>query len=101
MTLKYKDSHEQDFYLLKQRQDSILQQGRISNICESLIFLFLCHKFAAEDDAIQEAMTDGGYDLGIDAVYIDYRPPDLLFILFNPSNIIQSLNPETHSKFLD
>lgn len=74
--MKYKDSHEQDFHLLKQRQESILQQERISNICESLIFLFLCHKFAAEDDAIQEAMTDGGNDLGIDAVYIDYRPPE-------------------------
>ena len=76
MPLKYKDSHEQDFHLLKQRQESILQQGRISDICESLIFLFLCHKFAAEDDAIQEAITDGSNDLGVDAVYIDYRPSE-------------------------
>lgn len=72
--MKYKDSHEQDFHLLKQRQESVLRQGRMTNICETLIFLFLCHKFSAEDDGIQEAMTDGGNDLGIDAIYIDYRP---------------------------
>lgn len=71
--MKYTDEHQQDFRLLRDRQCALLKQKRIQDISESLIFLFLCHKFSAEDDAIFEAMTDGGNDLGIDAVYIDYR----------------------------
>ena len=71
--MKAKDKHEHDRKLVAERVDVLIRQNRLLNQKDALVFLFLCIKFQAEDDVIHDSLTDGGNDLGIDAVYIDHR----------------------------
>ena len=73
---KAKDSHENDRRLIDERIEKLVAQNRLHDRKQALVFLFLCRKFLAEDDAIHDSITDGGNDLGIDAVYIDHRGED-------------------------
>jgi len=70
------DTHDRDRKLIDDRVTRLKIQNRLSELKDGLIFLFLCVKFSAEDDAIHDSLTDGGNDLGIDAIYIDHRGED-------------------------
>ncbi len=65
--------NDQKFERLELRINKLLDDKRIAKRSDSLIHLFLYHRFHSQDDDIKESFTDGSNDCGIDAVYIDYR----------------------------
>jgi hypothetical protein len=65
------DSHEHNFNLLNERVGLLIQDQKIQSASEAPIFLLLKYRFYAEDDAILESHTDGGNDIGVDAVFIE------------------------------
>lgn len=60
----------------------MIEKGDIVDRSQGLIHLFLMHRFYAEKILIDEAITDGGNDCGIDAVYIDRRGDEPVIHLF-------------------
>lgn len=74
--MAHKDSHSRDFAFFIKRQERLIEQNRIRKKSESPTFLFLAHKFGLTDIEIYESFTDGGNDLGVDAVHIEHRSED-------------------------
>lgn len=63
--------NEKYFNSLNERINTLVSDRLISIRSEALIYLFLSHRFYKEQFEIEEAITDGPNDCGIDAVYID------------------------------
>lgn len=96
----HSDFHSRDFSTFNQRTNRLLEQGRIKKRCYSPTFLFLTHKFGLSDEEIHEAYTEGGNDLGIDAVYIETRTEDPRIHLIQAKcyeSESKSRNPYPHS----
>jgi len=74
--MSHNDSHERDLEIFKTKYETLLEQGRISKKSKAPVFMFLMHKLGLTDIEIEECYTDGGNDLGIDAIHIETRAED-------------------------
>lgn len=85
-------AHAEDFSLLRERVDQLLKDEKISHPSRAPMYLFLTHKFYADEETIHDSMTDGSNDCGVDAIYIerDLSQPRI--------NIIQSKHHESERK---
>jgi hypothetical protein len=72
----------EDFQRLNERVDRMVEKGDIADRSQGLIYLFLMHRFYADKGTIDESITDGGNDCGIDAIYIDRRGDEPTIHLF-------------------
>lgn len=92
--------NEDDFDRLNQRIQMLQNDAAISCRAHSVIYLILSNKFYREPWEINEALTDGGNDCGIDAVFIDRRADEPVAHLFQ-SKVFESKrkakNPYPHS----
>ncbi|UWP89942.1 AIPR family protein [Aliiroseovarius crassostreae] len=73
---------ECDFDRLNERLAGLVADGSICDEKHGVIHLILSNKFYCEQYEINEAITDGPNDCGIDAVYIDRRGDDPVVHLF-------------------
>lgn len=67
------DFNKENFDRLNSRIETLLADGVIERRSQAIVHLMLTHRFYCEPFEIREAFTDGGNDLGVDAVYIDRR----------------------------
>lgn len=58
------------FNKLAEKIDRISRTGVVRNPSEALIYLFLSSKFRIDEHTFVDCITDGGNDLGVDAIYI-------------------------------
>lgn len=65
--------NEDEFDRLNERIDRLIASQEVQHRSQALIHIFLTHRFYCEKVSIDEAVTDGGNDCGIDAIYIDRR----------------------------
>lgn len=72
----------EQFDRLGARVASLVSDKLVDHQNQSLIYLFLSHRFYREQFEIEEAYTDGGNDCGVDAVYIDRRTDQPVVHLF-------------------
>lgn len=70
------------FSRLNSRVENLVADKLISHPSQSLVYLFLSHRFYREQFEIEESHTDGGNDCGVDAVYIDRRTEQPVVHLF-------------------
>lgn len=68
--------NKDDFDRLNERLTAVVRHGEVAEKKHSLIYLFLSHRYYCDKATVAEAITDGGNDCGIDAVYIDRRGDD-------------------------
>lgn len=68
--------NESDYQRLDDRIQTLVSDGLVAHRKHALIYLFLSNKFYCQPFEINEAITDGGNDCGIDAVFIDRRGDD-------------------------
>jgi hypothetical protein len=64
---------DEDFEKLEHRIDTLFRDKIISTRSEGLVHLLFSQKFLRDADEIQDAITDGANDCGVDAVLIDRR----------------------------
>ena len=74
--------NKDNYKRLNVRINELLDRGAIRNRREALIYLILNNRFYCQSFEIEEAMTDGGNDLGIDAIHIDRRGDEPAIHLF-------------------
>lgn len=67
------DFDQENFNKLNARIQRLLNDGAIAKSSQAIIYLMLTHRFYCQPFEIEEAFTDGGNDLGVDAIYIDRR----------------------------
>ena len=67
---------QESFDKLEERIERLIENGVVQKRSQALIHIILTHKFYRESFEVDEALTDGGNDLGIDAVFIDRRGDD-------------------------
>ena len=99
--MKFKDEHQRDQSLLSDRVNILKKQYSLDDENQALISLFLSHKFMAEEDEINECYTDGGNDLGIDAIYINRDGEDPIIHIIQSkyhSSERKSRNPFKYSE---
>lgn len=70
------------FERLSKRVKNLVSDGLIEHQDQSLVYLFLAHRFYREQFEIVEAFTDGGNDCGVDAIFIDRRTEQPVVHLF-------------------
>lgn len=63
----------ENFRRLNLRIQDLVDDGVIAYKRQAIIHLMLTHRFYCQPFEIEEAFTDGGNDLGVDAIYIDRR----------------------------
>lgn len=84
------DSFCNDSYdRLQNRIDRIVEDRLVEDRSQALIYLILTHRFYREPFEIKEAFTDGGNDLGVDAVFIDRKGDEPAIHIFQ-SKVHQS-----------
>lgn len=81
---------ENHFDVLNKRISSLTDDKIVRERKNTLIYLFLSHRFYCEKIEIEEAFTDGGNDSGVDAVYIDRRGDQPIVHIFQ-SKVYESL----------
>lgn len=70
------------FERLNARVAALVSDKLVDHPNQSLVYLFLAHRFYREQFEIEESYTDGGNDRGVDAVYIDRRADQPVVHLF-------------------
>ncbi|MCF6233462.1 MAG: AIPR family protein [Rhodobacteraceae bacterium] len=68
--------NKENFEKLNDRIETLFVDGLIEQRSQAIVYLMLTHRFYCEPLEIREAFTDGGNDLGVDAIYIDRRGDD-------------------------
>jgi hypothetical protein len=71
-----------EFRRVNERIGVLVDDKLIDHPNQSLIHLFLTHRFYREQFEIEEAFTDGSNDCGVDAVFIDRRADHPVIHLF-------------------
>jgi len=84
------DFDNDSFGRLETRIQRLLADGTIKKRSQTIVYLMLTHRFYCQPFEIEEAFTDGGNDLGIDAIYIDRRGDDPAIHIFQ-SKVHESL----------
>jgi AIPR protein len=74
---------------LESRISELISNRLVAKRDQSLIYLFLRHRFFSDEETIRESFTDGGNDCGIDAVHIDRRGQEPVIHLFQ-SKVFES-----------
>ena len=67
---------EENFEKLERRIAQLLETRQVADRSFALIYLLLRHRFLVERTTVDECITDGANDCGIDAVYIDHSGDD-------------------------
>lgn len=70
------------FKRLGERVTSLVTDKLVAHENQSLVYLFLTHRFYREQFEIEECHTDGGNDCGVDAIFIDRRADHPIVHLF-------------------
>lgn len=70
------DNMRPEALALKRKAEALLRQNKVVRLSDSLIYLFLTHRLGAEEFQVEEALTDGGNDLGVDGVFISIGGED-------------------------
>ncbi|MEO1538682.1 MAG: AIPR family protein [Pseudomonadota bacterium] len=76
------DFDRENFKRLNSRIQRLLEDGVIAKKSQAIVYLMLTHRFYCQPFEIEESFTDGGNDLGIDAIYIDRRGDDPAIHIF-------------------
>lgn len=78
------------FARLNERIDALVERNLVPEKNRALIYMFLTHRFYREKQEIDECLTDGPNDCGVDAVFIDRRADEPVVHIFQ-SKVFDSL----------
>ncbi len=67
---KFSPTSKLHFDKLAEKIERIEKSGVVRDTSQALIYLFLSSKFKLDEHTFYDCLTDGGNDLGVDAVYI-------------------------------